>query len=55
MDLSGQWLWALQGKYAHVLESNDEVPHQVNTQGVYECHILFVSTVHQLSVAIYLN
>ncbi len=43
LNLSGQWLWALQGKYSYVLEENEEVPFHVNDQGGNECHILFVN------------
>ena len=42
-DLSGQWLWNLQGLYSSVLEMNDEVPHKLGDQGGLECHVLFVS------------
>jgi hypothetical protein len=42
-DISGQWLWNLQGLYSLVLEMNDMVPHQMGDQSGLECHVLFVS------------
>ena len=53
-DISGHWLWNLQGIYSLVLEGNEEVPHKIGDQGL-ECHILFVSDLMKFSYDIIYN
>jgi len=54
-NLSGQWLWNLQGLYSVILETNPEVPHQIGDQGGLDCHVLFVSDLIKFIIIIYSN
>ena len=53
-DLSGHWLWNLEGNYSLVLESDQDVPHRIGAQGI-ECRVLFVSGLIKISYDIIYN
>jgi len=53
-DLSGRWLWNLEGLYASVLETDQEVPYQIGAQGS-ECRVLCVSHLIKINYNIVYN
>ena len=50
-DISGRWLWNLEGLYSLVLEGNNgnkKVPYKQGKNDL-QCHVLFVSDLIQLN------
>ena len=52
-DLSGRWLWNLEGIYSLVLETDQEVPYKTGAGASaqdLECRVLFVSDLMKLAM-----
>jgi hypothetical protein len=52
-DLSGHWLWNLEGIYSFVLETDQEVPYKTGAQDL-ECRVLFVSDFMKLVMTLFI-